>query len=84
MPTLTITNCPYVVLIFQDSSTLFRDAQAPGIDALWLSWGLGLVNFVSVAENGSVPACVLADSGPALDFPLTGSSIDVSIHFLRI
>ncbi|ERF73758.1 hypothetical protein EPUS_01012 [Endocarpon pusillum Z07020] len=29
------------------SSTLFRDAQAPGIDALWLSWGIGLVNFVS-------------------------------------
>lgn len=37
--------------MYQDSSTLFRDAQAPGIDALWLSWGIGLVNFVLVVEN---------------------------------
>lgn len=49
MPTLTMASYEYVVLIYQDSSTLFHDAQAPGIDALWLSWGLGLVNFMSVA-----------------------------------
>lgn len=51
LPLLAIMNCACVVLMYQDSSTLFRDAQAPGIDALWLSWGIGLVNFVLVVEN---------------------------------
>ncbi len=57
------------MLTQSDSSTFFRDAEARGIDALWLSWGIGLANFVFVATldrcRESLLTCVSSFGLPA-------------------
>lgn len=48
---LTLVLPGLLVLTHPDSSTILRDANAPEKSALWLSWGIGLANFLFVADS---------------------------------